>query len=365
MRSMTRCTALTLSSLSKQERHGKRLDKTSKKRVIRDEKAHVYRGLDLLDLYENHVKGVRQNARATKPVLHFIMRFPPEVLTGEAGKHFVGNKSKRQKIMLAQAIKFVDKTHGGNAVFAARIDRDEAGETIVDVFACPKYEKRTKRTKLDEVGVMWSSATKYGKELALKHQDEIRRRHPKAKAAALTGPRMVGIALNSEYRDFFEKMNGIKLEPKVEKHTSVPDRLETEAFKELQDEKDRLEALASSLAERQKKIDADKIAIAESQKQIADLNADLKERESRLKKSLANVERMKSAAIRVLNDLSGVVKEWTSILGLTVPKQIKQLSELEEAVDALKRDNIERIEEHSLENQDYDEASFERPPAPE
>lgn len=139
--------------------------------------------------------------------------------------------------MAKQAVAFVDSTHGGQAVFAARLDRDEAGETIVDVFAAPKYEKRTKRTPTDRPGVMWASATKFGRALAEKHQDEIRRRHPDAKPGEpLTSPRMVGIALQSEFHAFFETANGVPLTPKALKESRQGDRLEIEAYKKIEEE---------------------------------------------------------------------------------------------------------------------------------
>ena len=96
-------------------------------------------GLNLLERYEKHTEGARQNKAAKKPVLHFIVRFPPEVLTDEGPSPFsVLDREGRERLMLRQAVKFIQDTHGGQAVFAARLDRDEAGETVVDVFACPK-----------------------------------------------------------------------------------------------------------------------------------------------------------------------------------------------------------------------------------
>ena len=233
MKTMIRCTALDMSGLAAQEAHGKRLDGSSRLRKIRDVSPLVYGSLDLRDRYDRHMDGVKQNRGAKKPVLHFLVRFPPDVLDGDQVGRFVGTKAERQKMMLRQAAAFVNRTHGGQAVFAARIDRDEAGETIVDVFAAPKYEKRTKRTKPDESGPTWASATKFGKELAEKHQDELRRRHPEAKGK-LTGPRHVGIALNTEWRSFFQSINKLTLDEKIEKTSGAPDRLETEAYKTIQ-----------------------------------------------------------------------------------------------------------------------------------
>lgn len=241
-RAAVRCKAIGMAELAAMEKHGKRLDDSSAKRVIRDTSPLVHGSLDLRDRYDAHMDGIRQNAKATKPVLHFIVKFPDDLLEGPKMGRFEGSKADRQKMMLAQAVAFINQTHGGSAVFAARVDRDELGESIVDVFASPRYEKRTKRTPADQSGVMWASATKFGKELAERHEDEVRRRHPEAKAGPLTSPRMVGIALQSEFADWFQRVNGVALAPKVEKGTSAPDRLEKEAH-------DRIEAERAKMIE--------------------------------------------------------------------------------------------------------------------
>ncbi|MGE6426217.1 hypothetical protein, partial [Bacillus altitudinis] len=218
-RASVRCQALNMQSLDAAEKHGKRLDRTSQGRRIRDADPLVFKTLDLRSAYEAHMDGVRQNTAAKKPVLHFILRFPPELLEGDdvPRKFSVPDRQMRQVEMMRQAVRFINETHGGDAVFAARVDLDEEGETIVDVFASPKYEKRTKRTAPDQKGPMWASATKFGRELAERHQEEIRRRHPNARPGLLTGPRMVGIALQSEFAAFFQRTNGVPLEPKREK----------------------------------------------------------------------------------------------------------------------------------------------------
>lgn len=236
-----RCNALTLEQLKVQEKHGKRLDKLSQLRRVRKVSPITYGSLHLCDRYTSHMKGVKQNAKALKPVLHFIVRFPPQLLEGEGVGRFSGQKSNRQKMMLRQAVAFINDTHGGEAVFAARIDRDEEGETICDVFASPVYEKRTKRTPPGQPGTRWASATKFGKELAAKHQDEIRRRHPDAKPGMLSSPRMVGIALQSEFADWFRRKNGVELAPKQPKETFRPDRLEKEAWEEIEGDRIKLE----------------------------------------------------------------------------------------------------------------------------
>ena len=247
-----RCAAINVGGLLAQERHGKRLDGSSQRRRVRDDGPHVYKTLDLCDAYERHMEGVKQNAGATKPVLHFIVRFPPELLAGDdvPGPYRGKSRVERQAMMLRQAVAFINDTHGGRAVFAARIDRDEEGETICDVFAAPVYEKRTKRTKPDEAGAMWASATKFGRDLADKHQDEIRRRHPEAMPGLLTGPRQVGIALQSEFAEFFERENGVPLAPKKEKSERRSDRVEVEAWREIEAARAVLAADATAIERR-------------------------------------------------------------------------------------------------------------------
>lgn len=262
-RASVRCSALNMSGLDAAEKHGKRLDKTSQGRRIRDADPLVFKTLDLRSAYEAHMEGVRQNTAAKRPVLHFILRFPPGLLEGDdvPRRFAVPDRQMRQVEMMRQAVRFINETHGGDAVFAARVDLDEEGETIVDVFASPRYEKRTKRTKPDEPGVMWASATKFGRELTEKHQDEIRRRHPDAKPGLLSGPRMVGIALQSEFATFFERVNKVPLEQKREKLSKKSDRLEVEQWRRLEIERAALAADLAALAEERAALDADRASV--------------------------------------------------------------------------------------------------------
>jgi len=263
MKAAVRCKALTMEQLASQEKHGKREDWLSHLRVVRDSDPVVYGSVDLRDAYDAHMDGVKQNSAAKRPALHFIVRFPPELLSGPSAGLFSGTKTARQREMLSQAVRFIQDTHGGAAVFAGRLDTDETGETICDVFAAPRYEKRTKRTRPDQNGPVWASATKFGKELAEKHQAEIRRRHPDAKPGPLTSPRMVGIALQSEFADWFCLTNGFRLAPKVEKEGRAPDRLEKEAH--------------DRLAEREAVLDAQAVALRSEKSRLSTLAAELTE----------------------------------------------------------------------------------------
>lgn len=153
---------LDRTGLAKAEAHGKRLDHTSQRRMIRDEKPitlNSLRGLDESDLelqacYAKHVKGAFVPAGETI-ALHAFMQFPIDLVHADEPEK-----------MLVWATEFAESVFGHESVFAARIDRDEKGQTGVDLFLAPIYEKRTKRTKPDEPGKRSVSISKHMKQLA-------------------------------------------------------------------------------------------------------------------------------------------------------------------------------------------------------
>lgn len=254
MKAAVRCESLNIAGLARAEKHGKREDWIGKQRQIRDVKPLVAGGMDLVDLYEKHVEGARQNKAAKKPVLHFIVKFPPEVLTDDGPTPYASlNRAGREKLMVKQAVRFINENHGGQAVFAARLDRDEAGETIVDVFACPKYMKESRSAHREPT--LWTSATRFGEELARKHQEHIRTRLKSDSARAITSPRAVGMAIQQEFAAFFERENRVKLDPRKLKESRAKDRIEVEEWRLRAMEREAMEARQerdSALIERDK-----------------------------------------------------------------------------------------------------------------
>ena len=217
MHASIRVNSLTLSgkghkTLPGMQAHGMRLDGSSKRRKVRNVEPLVYGSLDLQTAYSDHVKGCRMNAGLKRPAMHAIIQFPPQIRISEAN----------ERKMLQLAVQFINKTHGGDAVFAARLDRDEDGRHTVDVFYSPKYVKETKKGS-----EMWISTTKHGKELCERHRGEIERRHG---GTFSTSPRQVGIALQAELYDFLRSKN-LRLADRKEKDNSRPDRLEPEEYK--------------------------------------------------------------------------------------------------------------------------------------
>lgn len=242
-----RAKALTKAGLARQERHGKREDNSP---TINDtppltwapEALRKGRGvgkLDLQALHKAHTKDTKQNAGAKNIALHAIIQFPISMAPTPA--------NHRQ--MVLQAVKFVNDKFGGDAVFAARLDRDEEGINKVDVFFTPKYEKQYKNKPAET----WTSLTKHEKEMALdaKHRSEIIRRcfdddESKYEASKKkTMPEIIGIVMQNEFREFYLQQNPQNaLAPKQEKQDlGTPDWIPADRFK-MQKMKKQRDALA-------------------------------------------------------------------------------------------------------------------------
>lgn len=249
--------SLTASDLQAMENHELRLDQSGHRRSVRkDAKGdpipplihNPLRQNCLTQAYAAHVEGARVNKGASKICRHAFVQFPTDLPVTSAS----------EQMMLDEAVKFVNKTHGGNAVFWARLDRDEVGRHGVDVFFAPKYEKTTKRG-----ATIWISLTKFGKARAVERfgQRQAVKKNPKTgefeKVTDKNGDPVM-VDCDSKYfqgRAFqdlwFEHLrDNIGLDwvergkPKVGRD---PDRLEVEEFK-VQQERKKLTKAKSDLA---------------------------------------------------------------------------------------------------------------------
>ncbi len=110
------------------------------------------RNFTIMDARAAHVAGAKISKAATKLLLHGFMQFPTNINISE----------HNQRAMLSIAVDFINETYGGNAVFHARLDRDEVGQHGVDVFFAPRYEKHTKSKGVEQ----WISLSKFSKENA-------------------------------------------------------------------------------------------------------------------------------------------------------------------------------------------------------
>jgi len=218
MKASVRVNSLSLGNLGPKsagamEAHGKREDKTSKMRRVRDQRPLVYGSLDIRQAFYQHIRGCRMNKALRRPIMHALIQFPSQIEVTAAN----------ERRMLRYAVEFINGTHGGDAVFAARLDRDEFSRHSADVFYTPRYRKITK-SRGEET---WVSTTKHAKELCQKHRIEIEERHG---GHFVTGPRQIGIALQSELRRFLRDKN-VDLDPKQQKDHYRPDRVEPEVYK--------------------------------------------------------------------------------------------------------------------------------------
>lgn len=323
-------------TLAAMEKHGKRLDQSSQKRKVRDADPLVYGSLDLRDAFDRHVDGAKMNKSLKRPVLHALVQFPKDLAL----------TAKNEQAMLDVAVKFINSSHGGEAVFAARLDRDEAGRHTVDVFFSPKYEKITKTGKSQGI---WISTSKHGKELAIKHQDHIRKRHPTAKLSKpLTGPRHVGMALQEELYEFMSG-SSLKLEPRQFKAAVAPDRKTPEQLKAEADakvQKASLDEREKELSAREAEIKAKEEAVTAREIAVQDeydnLEAHSKTQElsrRELRKREETLEKTESELKVLIRRVSSVVQFLGEKLGLKLPDKFHDaVREIEQHAKKLSRE---------------------------
>lgn len=236
---------MKMDDLTRAEKHGKRLDGTSKARAIYDAPPLTSTGLDLNNLYRKHVHGAFM-PRARAKAMHVIVQYPTDLVDGEDAA-----------LMLRHACAFIERVFGPDAIFADRVDRDEKGRHVVDVFVAPKYMKVTKHAAKLAV-----SMSRDLKNLATEYD------HP-------TNPYGTGRALQDAWFDYLRKDMGLEQAQRGSpKLITGPDWKSAEELRV-----EELEALKA-------KADAD-LAVAE-----------LARREAEAKKSAAIAEEAAAKAVR-------------------------------------------------------------------
>jgi hypothetical protein len=160
-----RAVCMSKADLAAAEKHGKRLDATSQARAISKDPPVTTTGLDLRNLYKKHVKDVFV-PKCKTIAKHIIIQFPKDLVDGEDPAY-----------MLRHARAIVETIFGEGSIFADRVDRDEKGRHIVDIFVAPKYIKKTKHTS--QVAV---SVSVHEEALAKKHK---RKNHPWGRGQAM------------------------------------------------------------------------------------------------------------------------------------------------------------------------------------
>ena len=129
--------------LRQAELHGRRLDDVAKSRKVRDADSLTWvpngvtgDPLALADRLEEHVAGAFRPKGGTTIAQHMIVKMPDSIPTETAGEAYFA---------MMVAVHFAQETFGGQAVFAARIDRDERSTNNVDLFLAPIYDKSDKK----------------------------------------------------------------------------------------------------------------------------------------------------------------------------------------------------------------------------
>lgn len=243
-----RVNSLTKTGLATMQRHELRQDAIASVRADPDGPPPLIcnpLGADsLTDAYAEHVAGARVfggsktlNDPNRKVALHAFVQFPTDLpLTPD-----------NEQRMLDEAVAFINRTHGGRAVFWARLDRDEKGKHGVDVFYAPRYEKVTARGTKREKRADWVSLTKFGKELAaerfgnrpLERLNEYGDREPvilkrtgQAATVAVDDPWHQGRALQDAWFEHLQGDMGLTWAVRGRKKASVgPDRVSPEEYK--------------------------------------------------------------------------------------------------------------------------------------
>jgi len=163
-----------------------------------------------------HMQGVAQSGQTA--CLHILCQFPTQLMPTDDTAQFE---------MLRHSVRFVQQFHGGNAVFAARLDRDESGQHTVDVFAMPKYERSYKDGR-----TAWrASVSKYTKA-------EAKRRFGR------DDQRAQGSALQDAWFEYLRDEVGLDVCPPDRKKATARDRVEPEVYA-LKQDKARVSAMAA------------------------------------------------------------------------------------------------------------------------
>lgn len=296
--------ALKSSGLSRAEKHGKRQDESSQKRRVRDEEPLVYGTLDLTAARARHMDGVKQSGRTA--CIHALVQFPTDLIDGTA-------KAQQQR-MLDHAVTFLNEFHGGDAVFAARLDRDETGRHTVDAFLLPKYDFRYKDGRV----VKKASVSKFSKEQASKRYVKTDKKTGKALIDRKTGkpiPRDDTRAQGSALQDaFFEYLRGemqlSEVMPPERKKFTARDRVEPEEYG-LRKDRERLHDNARALSK------ADRVARERNKQEAA--------RNKAQAQSLAQREAELLAGQKALSEQKSAFEQFSARRAATLDKQEVQV----------------------------------------
>jgi hypothetical protein len=221
--------AVKAADLANMERHGKREDESGQRRRVRETAPLVYGSLDIRDACAAHLDGVQRSRGAKTECLHALVQYPTKLIDGA--------DEEKQQWMLDHAVAFVNDYHGGDAVFAARLDRDEKGRHSVDVFAMPRYDYAYK----DGRTVKKASVSKFSKEHARERFHKLDKAgkpilDKKGQKIPRDDRRAQGSALQDAWFEYMRDQMGLDVLPPERKKATAKDRVEPEVYGLRQDQ---------------------------------------------------------------------------------------------------------------------------------
>lgn len=235
------------------ERHGLREDESSARRRVSGDEPVVYGSLDICEARDKHVEGCKAQKGNKTRAIHMLVQFPPDLIP---------NTEEGQQQMMAHAVKFANDFHGGDAVFAARLDRDEAGTHKVDVFLMPRYEFAYKDGRTQKR----TSVSKFAKEQAKQRYGNDDRRSQ-------------GSALQDAFHEYLCDEMGLEALPPKRKKTTAADRVEPEVY-----------ALRQEKASHSQQVATDRRKLTEGRKSV---RLSLEKSEASIKEQRAEIKRQR------------------------------------------------------------------------
>lgn len=308
---------LTRTALSSQAKHELREDFKGQLRSVNDTPPLIYKPTgssapDMVTAYDEWSAGCRRNkAAADNLALHAMVHFPAELIPLDGTPDQI---AKAERGMLDHAVRFINERNGGDAVFWARLDRDEEGRHNVDVFYAPRYTKQTKSKGAER----WISLTKFDKEKALERFSNVPKmtvgRDANGKKIAtpaldkagnqvmIPGNSMFwrGKALQTDFYEYLRDVAKIEgVQRGDEKHTHGSDRLSIEDYKvkknreAVEESEKELEKYMEKhafikerwdiyVANRDRELEDTKAELKNTKSELADANAELKRRNKQI-----------------------------------------------------------------------------------
>lgn len=318
-----RIVPLNMPLLRSSETHGRRLDATAKARRVRDAPSLAWSPsagdpLALVDRLEEHVAGAFIPKGGKTRAMHMIVKMPDSLPT---------ETEEQARAAMGLAIAFAQDVFGGEAVFSARIDRDERSTGNVDLFLAPVYMKTTKRQSKRAV-----SMTHHLKLLAEK-------RGRTATANSARGSMIAqGQALQDELTAWL-RARGIAAERGQAKTTDGRDTVLPEVLGARHD-REAAEKARQEAQEALEAVQARSVALDQREAALRASEAAMRREWLRIEVAKREVAKLADGLAAILQPIRDAVAEWTRSTGIQ-----RQAAERagKGAAEVLERDEVQQL----------------------